>query len=105
MAMASMAAAAVAVVVRARGAVSARRPSERTPHPFGENSLPAPLNHPKTAQLFGHVERGGSRPTGRTFSAEKHGLKYGPCHLQTSDPKKAIFAAISLPDTRGPTAH
>ena len=73
-------------------------PSERTP------SLPR-MNHPKTAQLFGHVERGGSRPTGRTFSAEKHGLKYGPCHLQTSDPKKAIFAAISLPDTRGPTAH
>ena len=37
-------------------------PSERTP------SLPR-MNHPKTAQLFGHVERGGSRPTGRTFSA------------------------------------
>ena len=50
-------------------------PLERTP------SL-SRMNHPKTAQLFGHVERGGSRPTGRTFSAEKHGLKYGPCHCR-----------------------
>ena len=52
MAMASMAAAAVAVVVRARGAVSARRPSERTPHPFGENSLPAPHEPPQDRAAF-----------------------------------------------------